>query len=98
MKCVTPVFLPTQSLVPMRLIYNLSLNFFVNYTTLDSYTSFVFLNENKFYWVTILMSVVKYGLIHEILVLIACVDPGGGGERGSRPPWKITSSMGFYTN
>ena len=26
----------------------------------------------------------------------ASADPKGGGDRGSGPPWKITSYMGFY--
>ena len=31
-----------------------------------------------------------------LLVEIASADPEGGGVRGSGPPWKITSYMGFY--
>ena len=35
----------------------------------------------------------------DVGLVVTSADPGGG-DRGSRPPppWKITSSMGFYTN
>ena len=60
----------------------LSLNFFVYYTTLNRCSimtaSSLFLNENKFCWVTIPMSVVKYGQVHEIDFGTYHIDEQGG--------------------